>query len=377
MNNKKTLSQIYLFPFRAMGFLVPQSRSTKRTTATMLWRAGLMALLLGSGGVMGLPTWANSVPTLPTTQVPATQKIIYVNPTLGTDSSSLVNSEETPYRTLTYALQQAQAGTTIQLANGSYSRESGEKFPLIINSGVILRGNESTKGRNVSIVGGGSYLSRTFASQNTTILAQKDSEIRGVTITNPNTRGTGVWIESSNPTVENNTFVNSWREGIFVTGTAAPKIVNNVFTQNKANGISVARAAQGEIRGNLFQDTGFGIAISETAAPFVIDNLVIQNKDGIVISHSAHPVLRQNLIERNTRYGLVAITDAQPDLGTANDPGNNIIHNNGQYDLYNVTNSETLRTIGNEIASSGRGKVSLPVASPAIEPLQSAEPNDI
>jgi len=120
--------------------------------------------------------------------------------------------------TITYAPQQAEPGTTIQLAPGSYSSESGEVSPLVIKQGVVLKGDESNLGQNIVITGGDRYISPTFRRQNA-VLAEKDSTISGVA-TNPNKRGTALWIESTNPTVKHSTFANSNREGIFVTGLA-------------------------------------------------------------------------------------------------------------------------------------------------------------
>ena len=274
--------------------------------------------------------------------------VIYVDPALGTDRTR-VNTQLAPYRTISYALTFAKAGTLIQLAPGKYTYDSGEVFPLMIKSGVVVQGDEATKGRNVLIVGGGGLISPTFAGQNVAMWADNDSAIRGVTIANPNSRGTGLWIESTNAIIQNNTFVNSQREGVFITGTGVPLIENNIFTQNQGQGISVARSAQGEIIGNLFQNTGLGLAIDDTAAPFLVKNHITQNLDGMVISGSAHPVLRQNLIENNQRDGVVAITNAQPDLGTYSSPGNNTIRNNGGCGLNNLTKTRTLSFEGNAI----------------------------
>lgn len=126
-------------------------------------------------------------------------KIIYVNPGHGNDAPNAGISETTPLDTITYALQQASPGTIIKLASGSYSTQSGEVFPLVLKQGVILQGDESTRGENVTISGGGRYISPTFARQNVTIIAEKDSTISGISISNPNRRGTALWIESSNP----------------------------------------------------------------------------------------------------------------------------------------------------------------------------------
>ncbi|MBD2182269.1 DUF1565 domain-containing protein [Planktothrix sp. FACHB-1355] len=312
---------------------------------------GLAALLLSAyDSPISQSAWASIKPApVQIAQTPITGNIIYVNPKMGNDSTGAGNTEVTAYKTITFALKQAQPGTTIQLAPGSYTADSGEVFPLTIKRGVILRGDESNKGQGIVIIGGGQYISPTFSRQDVTIIAEPDSQIRGLTITNPNKRGTGVWVESTNPTIGNNTFSDSKREGVFVTGNGTPKIENNLFTRNDGNGISVAKSAAGEIRGNLFVSTGFGIAIGGTASPLVTENRILQNTDGIYINDSARPVLRNNLIQSNTRDGVVVTINAQPDLGTASNPGNNIIRNNGKLDLHNATASNTIVAVGNNI----------------------------
>ncbi|MGB3652210.1 MAG: DUF1565 domain-containing protein [Rivularia sp. (in: cyanobacteria)] len=285
-------------------------------------------------------------------QNPVASSIIHVNPQTGTDAAGAGTTEATPYKTITFALNQAQPGTIIQLAPGSYSEETGEKFPLQIKPGVTLRGDEAGKGQAILITGSGTYTSRTFARQNITILAEKDSVVTGVTVTNPASRGTGVWVESTNPTIINNTFTNNLREGVFVTGTGNPKIAGNIFIQNKGNGISVAKSASGEIRGNLFQDTGFGLAIGGNSTPLIAENQILQNRDGLFISNSAKPILRKNVIQNNTRDGIVVISDANPNLGTAEESGGNLIRNNERYDVNNATRNIQLLAIGNDIDES-------------------------
>ncbi|BAB75307.1 DUF1565 domain-containing protein [Anabaena sp. FACHB-709] len=311
---------------------------------------GITALLVASSGFMLVPSGVNAsaAPTL-TAQVPTTAPVIYVNPTTGADTASGGTTAATPYKTITFALNQAQPGAIIQLAPGNYSSETGEQFPLILKPGVTLQGDESTRGQGVLITGGGFYTSRTFARQDITILANNDTTIAGITATNPNQRGTAVWVESSNPTIRNNTFTNSVREGVFVTGTGNPKIQGNIFIQNKGNGISVARSAQGEISNNLFQDTGFGIAIGGTSTPLVAENQIVQNQDGLYISETAKPVLRKNVIQNNKRDGIVATVNAQPDLGTSENPGGNLIRSNGRYDVNNATRTVRILAVGNDI----------------------------
>ncbi|MBR8834130.1 MAG: DUF1565 domain-containing protein [Stigonema ocellatum SAG 48.90 = DSM 106950] len=317
--------------------------------------ASLTALFLVSGGSTLLPMEVNAGITHQqgmtsnlVAQVPATASVIYVNPQTGQDSTGAGNTEATPYKTITYALNQAQAGTVIQLASGTYNKQSGEQFPLLIKQGVTLRGDESSKGQAILITGSGFYVSPTFARQNVTIRADKDSTITGITATNPENRGTAVWVESTNPTITNCTFTNSIRDGVFVTGTGNPKIENNVFVQNKGNGISVVKSAQGEIRNNLFQNTGFGLSLNGNATPLVTENQILQNKDGIYISESAKPILRKNVIQKNTQDGIVVIGNAIPDLGTTENPGGNLISKNAHYDLNNATKNK-IPAINNEI----------------------------
>ncbi|MDF5714691.1 MAG: DUF1565 domain-containing protein [Rhizonema sp. NSF051] len=323
-------------------------RNLSCSCLTAITPAGLFALLLISGVSTLLPNQVNAGVTI-TAQAAATGTVIYVNSQSGQDSAGAGNAEATPYKTITYALNQAQQGTVIQLAPGTYSKDSGEQFPLEIKQGVTLRGDESSKGQATLISGSGVYISPTFARQNMTIRADKDSSIAGVTVTNPENRGTGVWIESTNPTITNNTFSNSIRDGIFVTGTGNPKIENNVFLQNKGNGISVAKSASGEIRSNLFQNTGFGLAIGGNSTPLVAENQIVQNKDGIYISESAKPILRKNVIQNNTQDGIVVTVNAQPDLGSNENPGGNLISKNTHYDLNNSTKANKILAVGNEI----------------------------
>ena len=338
-------------------------------------QTGLVIGFLSLSGLVSLDTDAKSSSPSPQAQVaktptPQNQTVIYVNPDLGKDQPGAGGSATTPLDTITYALQQAELGTTIQLAPGNYSLQSGEVFPLVLKEGITLQGDESHKGQTTVITGGDRYISPTFARQNITVLAEKDSALLGVTITNPNKRGTALWIESTNPTVKHNTFANSNRDGIFVTGTATPMIEANIFTKNSGNGISVARSAQGEIRNNLFQNTGFGLAIGGTSKPLVVDNKIVQNSDGIFISDDARPVLRNNVIENNKRDGIViaACSQAQPDLGTNVNPGGNIFINPGRYNIHN-SGGKSLVAFGNQLDPSRvAGAVDLGIGSKSIFP---------
>ena len=274
--------------------------------------------------------------------------LLYVNPSTGNDSAS--GSQGTPLKTITKAIQQATAGSSIRLMPGTYSAATGEVFPLVVPSNVTIVGDENQKGKGIQITGSGRYLSASFGGQNVTFKLESLSILKGVTITNNESRGTGIWIESTNPTVVNCTFVNCQREGIFTTGTAKPIVTDCVFFQNAAAGISIVREAKGEYRNNVCQNTGYGIAIGDNAAPLLVGNRVFENRSGIVLSRAARPVLRNNIIERNTEAGLVILETCVPDLGSPQEPGGNAMRDNGEVDLQNATNPQiTIVSVGNQL----------------------------
>jgi parallel beta-helix repeat protein len=274
---------------------------------------------------------------------------LYVNPATGNDSAA--GDQSAPFKTLSKALQQAQADTTIQLAAGTYNATSGEIFPLQVPSGVKLVGNEGNKGDGIVIEGNGEYISPTLAQQNITLLLEDTTEVRGVTVTNKATRGTGIWIESTDPTIANCTFTECNREGVLATGTAKPNVVDNDFIDNGGNGISFIKNAQGEIKNNTCKKAGYGISVEDNAAPRIVDNLITENRFGVGISVDSKPILRNNTIEDNEEYGIAVTGNAEPDLGKSqDDPGNNIFRNNGQFAILN-SSKNTLVSWGNQLTS--------------------------
>lgn len=272
----------------------------------------------------------------------------YVNPTTETDSA--VGSQLAPFKTLTEALVKSTSGTTIKLVNGSYTATSGEKFPLVVKAGVTIVGDEATKGKAIIIQGGGTKTMGNWPSQNITMYLEEGAELRGVTVTNPGTSGVGVWIHGVSATIANSTLSKSLREGVFVSGTGKPTILNNIFSENTGNGMSFVDNAKGEVRGNLFQKTGYGLAIGYQSAPLLKDNHILENRTGLVINGDASPVLRNNIIEKNEEDGITVTTNAKVDLGTSEDPAGNTIKDNGKFDVQN-TSTEKILSIGNTLSA--------------------------
>ena len=277
------------------------------------------------------------------------QNIIYVNPQTGSDRADQ-GSNTAPFKTITYAISRAQTGQIIQLAYGTYSSATGEQFPLKLRSDVTLRGNEANKGKDIVILGGGTLRTGSGFPQNVAITVGDRAELRGVTVTNPNPRGYGLWIENASPAIANNTFLDNKQDGGLITGKSTAIISTNQFFRNGTSGLAIEGEASPDIRGNLFQQTTFGMSIRQAAAPQITENTFTQNQNGILIQANAKPVLRGNAIVNNRNYGLTISDMASPDLGKPNDEGNNTFQGNGSFDLQNVSRN-AVAVNGNQLDS--------------------------
>lgn len=288
-------------------------------------------------------------------QVSSETNIIYVNPQTGSDSAE--GSQQSPLKTITQALQKALPNTTIALAPGTYSEKTGEKFPLIIKTNVTLRGASGGQGHNVIIQGSGYFISPTAAGQYVTIAAIKNAkEITGVTVINPHSRGHGLWIESANPTVSNSSFIRNGNTGLSVNGNSAPIITNNYFHNNAGNGLLVYGTSKPQVKDNTFESTGFAVSVVQNAAPVLMGNSLSGNRIGVILEGNSQAVLRNNKIENSQEYGLVAIANSQADLGTSNQPGNNLFRNNSKLDLQNAT-KHPLLAVGTEFTGKTEGEI--------------------
>ncbi|AFY73386.1 parallel beta-helix repeat (two copies) [Synechococcus sp. PCC 7502] len=305
--------------------------------------------------------------------------IIYVNPVTGNDRTGK-GSIAAPFRSITYALAEAKYATIIKLRAGTYTIANGEIFPLQLKAGVIVEGNESKQGQDTVILGGGNFLSPTLTAQNITVLGANFAELRGVTITNKNPRGYGLWLEGTSPRILSNTFSGNTQDGILILGKSAAVISKNVFITNGANGMSIEGEAQPEISSNRFENTGYGLIIRQNAAPRIVSNVLRNNRSGILIQPSSTPIIRNNLIEGNRQTGITILGNSSPDLGNADSLGNNRIRNNLLRDVQ-YTGTEAIAAVGNEISRlSGNIQLSgtlqsQPLSVPNISSAPNVSPN--
>jgi parallel beta-helix repeat protein len=279
-----------------------------------------------------------------------TQIVLHVNPNAGNDRNGN-GSPQAPFKTITRALSLLQDGKSavIQLAPGTYSEDSGEKFPLQLKSGTILFGNETKKGGGINISGGGNYRSPSAGKKNVAIVLANQAQVRGVTITNRDENGYGLWVESiTSAAIASNTISGNGKDGIYIGGNATPVVSKNVLVTNKASGIHITDSARPEIQDNLLQSNAVGISINKEAAPQLISNRISSNQDGILSQADAKPILRQNRIEQNKANGMIIANNSMPDLGSANSPGNNLWQGNTETDISN-TSRNPLAIVGNQV----------------------------
>ncbi|MGK7908050.1 MAG: DUF1565 domain-containing protein [Synechococcus sp.] len=255
--------------------------------------------------------------------------ILHVNPESGSDSN--LGTLDQPYRTISRAMAAARPGDTVRLSEGTYDEVSGEQFPILVGKDISLVGDELRRGSNITIAGGGKYLTHFWAEQNVTLVAGDRARISGVTLSNVHDRGTAIWVESGTATISNNTFTANAREGIFASGTASPTIRANLFVDNGGNGVSFTRDSSGIFEGNTVSDSGYGVSVSESATPFVVRNTIVDNRSGILVTGTARPILKENTISRNQQGGIVAIGESAPSLR------GNTLAQNGQFDINNAT----------------------------------------
>jgi parallel beta-helix repeat protein len=218
---------------------------------------GLTGLGLTGLGLMAVVGYADDaiaqsipIPVPAPMQSPeAAQQFIFVNSLMGKDTNA-GNTQRSPFRTITHALQSAQPNTIIMLAIGTYTPDTGEVFPLIMPPGVQIQGDPGTKGESILIQGGGSFATATAGRQNVAIVGA--GQIVGVTISNPNLNGYGLWIESGSPVIANNTFTDNNLAGVAVMGDSKPTLRGNAFSRNRS-GVIVAETAQPSMRDSLDQ----------------------------------------------------------------------------------------------------------------------------
>ncbi len=245
------------------------------------------------------------------------------------------------FRTIQLAIDAAKTGDTIVVASGEYRED------IEIKKGIDLQGAgiDATKLIGAIVVEGAS-----------------DVTIDGFTVEGQGRDAHfGIWCSASTLTISNNAIV-GYHHGI---GSELSRMIieNNSVLRNFNVGIQITAAAATLIKGNTVADnvdTGIRIALSEDNV-LMTDNIITRNRVGIDCIQSA-PRFRRNVIEEN-QIGVQTTQEDIPDLGTDDDPGFNVIRDNGLH-IINMEPRRAIQAKGNywgnttsPVASSFEGKV--------------------
>jgi len=196
--------------------------------------------------------------------------VYYVSASDGSDTNP--GTQNSKFKRLTHAMSVAtRSGTTVHVAPGTYS--SDEIFPIIVPAGVLLIGDEPTKGAGTpgstlptSIVGGGQVPASPVGTS-ATLLPGAGSTIAGFTITNNGSFSVrrGLSLSNSTVTLRNNTVTGATHNvGVYIDASMNHVITGNWIVHNGASsagtGLAFSKGGVGsKVENNVITGNGFGV----------------------------------------------------------------------------------------------------------------------
>jgi len=264
----------------------------------------------------------------------------------GSDSNP--GTWDAPFKTISLSLSAAGENKLIKVLPGTYDETLGETFPLMLQPGQILIGDEENKGDGPTptlIVGYGDFEAGTF--KYATMVGAEDSKVSGFKI-GTNTKiqlhiaivADGVTVQISDNTFKANTY-----GGVTLSNEGTSVIEDNVFDTD-SYGIYIRSCMDGPtIQRNAFLSMGIPINVSGCSAETLISENTISGNGQIGIQFGGDAQIDKNTFNRPDGYTYGAIrcssgnpairrnificTEAvridggNPDLGTASEHGNN------------------------------------------------------
>jgi parallel beta-helix repeat protein len=255
-----------------------------------------------------------------------------------------------PFKTITYALSAAGENKTIKVNPGTYNEALGETFPLFLQNGQILIGDEANKGDGTTptlIVGHGD--DGYDDNRTATIIGSEGSQISGFKIGENTTisRHYAILADGINLKVSENTFKTPTHGGVRIQNSGTSVIEKNVFNTS-SYGVSFNSSGDNIIQNNSFTSPSLPIAIADSDSYLLIRENTITGSGqvGIQISHG-NPLIQNNIFNKITGYTYgairadssgadptvrenvfnctkaVVINDGNPDLGSPSENGNN------------------------------------------------------
>ncbi len=230
--------------------------------------------------------------------------VILVDPTKvyvsisGSDTEG-TGSRNNPYRTISFAITQADIDQIVVVGAGEYNLEGGEAFPIELGFGAKIRGAGADSTYVIGPGGSHDESGAVFSVNGDAITIER------LNISTADLNGVGVWLLPGMQTkLKNNHIVSSYF-GIYAKGSFSPR-------------------------------------------PFIESNIITGASIGIATADSAEPMIRDNQITDCGIYGLHILDSSRPDLGTndSTDAGGNTIRDCDQYLIYNGS-PDTIWAVGN------------------------------
>ncbi len=296
------------------------------------------------------------------------QLTLSVHPSNGQDAND--GTRAAPVKTLREALRRSEPGTVIELAAGRYATGTGEQFPVQVPPQRRVIGPPS--GGAAILQGSGALSHPVLGLVEVTCIVQDQAQLENLTLTNPEPRGIGLWIDQGRPIVQTVQCTGCDRYGMVILDEAIPTVLASQCLNNGEAGLALFRRGKGSLVRLQCRQNSVGIALFDQAAPLLQNCDIRQNQIGIAITDTARPVLRGNQVRQNQTYGLRNQGQGAPDLGVAQDEGLNVFRDNGQADIQNQ--GSALISCGNDVIPQQlEGAVAL-VASQIPDPVAVPEP---
>ncbi len=265
----------------------------------------------------------------------------------GLDSNS--GTERAPFKTITYALTQAGQNKIVKVLPGTYDLSNGETFPLILQPGQSLIGDESSKGesaKSTAIVGYGDYTVGSFSAA--TLVGAEAARISGFSIGEGPNFHFAIIADGITMDIVNNSFRSSTYGGVYLANSGVSTIRGNIFN-TKSYGVYVNNSPdRAKIANNTFITPSLPIDVLgvNTAVNISNNTIIGSGQVGIQVQHGT-PLIRGNIFNNADGYryaairaqftaatpivrgntficdSAISIVNGNPDLGTATKVGNN------------------------------------------------------
>lgn len=291
------------------------------------------------------------------------------------DDDAGAGTADDPYRTLTYALTQAQAGDTVGLLDGTYSAASGETWPTLVGgvldpgpnvpAGVLVQGQSTAR---VVLKGPGSAgspfaVGLAFADAGGAGGLTAESFAAGFFVTagdvvlqavRAHGNVVGLAVDGGQVIAHSSEFSANGEDGVLVVGGAHVELEGGSAHDNAAAGVRLGDGAPTlqtdgfEAYGNLT-----GVAVAGDASAVLEDSEFHHNSDhGLEVIESGSAEARGSELHANTQAGLwfggksLIVRDTtvhdngefgvyvegepeRADFGNFSEAGNNLLYDNG------------------------------------------------